>query len=156
MHSLSAHGEVGQNKVRESFVLVAYWARGDLVRDSDAFPAPALPDIGDHPSAVTLYASIVTALLKRERAGEGAMVHTGLSASGFWSISCVAQTAFVGGDYLEYRELASKRRLSRATRDTADERYFIMSMARTHEEVALLLVSLALSGLHQDKRFQAP
>ena len=65
MHSLSAHGEVGPNKVRESFVLVAYWARGDLVRDSDAFPVPALPDIGDHPSAVTLYASIVTALLKR-------------------------------------------------------------------------------------------
>ena len=51
MRSLSAYGEVGPDKVRESFVLVAYWVRGDLVRDSDAFPAPALPDIGDHPSS---------------------------------------------------------------------------------------------------------
>ena len=156
MHSLSAHGEVGQNKVRESFVLVACWARGDLVRDRDPFPTPALPDIGDHPSAVSLYASIVTALLKRERTGEGAMVHTSLLASGLWSTSCIAQTAFVDGDYLLSRELASKRRFSRTTLDTSDERYFIISMARTPEEVAFLLASLALSGWLQDKNFQTP
>ena len=60
---------------------------------------------------------------------------------------------FVDGDYLQDRELASKRRLSGTTLDTADERYLTMSMARTPEEVALLLASLALSGLLQDKIF---
>jgi crotonobetainyl-CoA:carnitine CoA-transferase CaiB-like acyl-CoA transferase len=63
---------------------------------------------------------------------------------------------FVDGDYLQDRELASKRRLDRTTLDTADERYLIMSMARTPEEVALLLASLALSGLRQDKILQTP
>ena len=154
MRSLSAHGEVGPNKVRESFVLVAYLARGDLVRDSDAFPALALPHIGETHQAVRLYASIVTELLKREGTGEGAMVHTSWLASGLWSTSCIAQTAFVDGDYLQYRELASKRRFSRTTLDTADERYFIISMARTPEEVAFLLASLALSGWLQDKNFR--
>ena len=157
--SLSAYGEAGPDKDRESFDLVAYWARtglADLVRDSDAFPAPALPGMGDHPSAVTLYASIVTALLKRERTGEGAMVHTSLLANGLWSSSCIAQAAFVGGDYSQYRELVSKRRFSRTMLGTADERYFIMSMVRTPEEVASLLASLGLSGLLQDERFQTP
>ena len=68
----------------------------------------------------------------------------------------VILSGFVDGDYLQYRELASKRRLSRTTLDTADERYFIMSMARTPEEVAFLLASLALSGWLQDKNFQTP
>ena len=157
--SLSAYGEAGPDKDRESFDLVAYWARtglADLVRDGDAFPAPALPGMGDHPSAVTLYASIVTALLKRERTGEGAMVHTSLLANGLWSASCIAQAAFVCGDYSQYRELASKRRFSRTMLGTADERYFIMSMVRTPEEVVSLLASLGLSGLLQDERFQTP
>ena len=82
------------------------------------------------------------------------MVHTSWLASGLWSTSCIAQTAFVDGDYLQYRELASKRRFSRTTLDTADERYFIISMARTPEEVAFLLASLALSGWLQDKNFR--
>jgi hypothetical protein len=30
MHSVSAYGEAGPDKVRESFVLVAYWARGEM------------------------------------------------------------------------------------------------------------------------------
>lgn len=51
--------------------------------------------------AVRLYASIVTELLKREGTGEGAMAHTSWLASGLWSTSCIAQTAFVDGDYLQ-------------------------------------------------------
>jgi crotonobetainyl-CoA:carnitine CoA-transferase CaiB-like acyl-CoA transferase len=117
--SLSAYGEAGPDKDRESF-------------------------------------DIVTALLKRERTGEGAMVHTSLLANGLWSASCIAQAAFVGGDYSQYRELASKRRFPRTMLGTADERYFIMSMVRTPEEVASLLASLGLSGLLQDERFQTP
>jgi crotonobetainyl-CoA:carnitine CoA-transferase CaiB-like acyl-CoA transferase len=157
--SLSAYGEAGPDKDRESFDLVAYWARSglaDLVRDNNAFPAPALPGMGDHPSAVTLYASIVTALLKRERTGEGSMVHTSLLANGLWSASCIAQAAFVGGDYSQYRELASKRRFPRTMLGTADERHFIMSMVRTPQEVVSLLASLGLSVLLQDERFQTP
>ena len=75
--SLTAYGEEGPEKDREAFDLVAYWARTglmDLVRSGDAAPAHSLPGMGDHPSAVTLYASIVTALLKRERTGKGSMV----------------------------------------------------------------------------------
>jgi crotonobetainyl-CoA:carnitine CoA-transferase CaiB-like acyl-CoA transferase len=66
--SLTAYGETGPDKDMEGFDLVAYWARTglmDLVRAPGAAPTQALPGMGDHPSAVSLYAGIVTALLKR-------------------------------------------------------------------------------------------
>ena len=77
--SLTAYGEQGPEKDREAFDLVAYWSRTglmDLVRSGDSPPAQSVPGMGDHPSAVTLYAAIVTALLKRERTGKGALGKT--------------------------------------------------------------------------------
>ncbi len=70
--SLTAYGETGPERDREGFDLVAYWARTglmDLVRTGDVEPAQSLPGMGDHPTAVALYAAIVTALLRRERTG---------------------------------------------------------------------------------------
>ena len=83
--SLTAYGEYGPEKDREGFDLVAYWSRSglmDVVRAPGAKPAHSLPGMGDHPTAISMYASIVTALLHRERTGEGSMVHTSLIANG--------------------------------------------------------------------------
>ena len=58
--SLTAYGEDGPERDREGFDLVAYWARTglmDLVRTGDVEPAQSLPGMGDHPSAVALYAA---------------------------------------------------------------------------------------------------
>ena len=54
-----------------------------------------LPGMGDHPTSA-LYASIVTALLHRERTGEGGTVHTSLLANGLWSAAGVAQGVLAG------------------------------------------------------------
>ncbi len=66
--SLTAYGEQGPERDREGFDLVAYWSRTglmDLVRSDGAAPAHSLPGMGDHPTAVAMYANIVTALLRR-------------------------------------------------------------------------------------------
>ena len=76
--SLTAYGENGPERDREGFDLVAYWSRSglmDLVRAPGASPAPALPGMGDHPTAITLYASIVTALMQRQRTGTVSYTH---------------------------------------------------------------------------------
>ncbi|HET6471725.1 MAG TPA: CoA transferase, partial [Pseudomonadales bacterium] len=83
--SLTAYGERGPERDREGFDLVAYWARTglmDLVRTGDVEPAQSLPGMGDHPSSVSLYAAIVTALFRRERTGVGGEVNTSLLANG--------------------------------------------------------------------------
>jgi formyl-CoA transferase len=157
--SLTSYGEEGPEKDREAFDLVAYWARTglmDLVRTGDAPPAQALPGMGDHPSAVALYASIVTALLKRERTGKGSMVHTSLLGNGLWSASCIAQAVFAGGSLENFRAARALPVFSRNLYETKDLRWLQFTMVRTEEEFAHLLHAVGLSGLLEDERFATP
>lgn len=100
--SLTAYGEQGPEAQKTGFDVTAYWARSglmDLVRaDAGAPPARPVAGMGDHPSAVTLFAAIATALYRRERTGQGGLVSTSLLANGLWSnaIQVQAQLAGVG------------------------------------------------------------
>jgi len=154
--SLTAYGEEGPDRDREAFDLVAYWARTglmDLVRTGDAPPAQSVPGMGDHPSAITLYASIVTALLKRERTGKGSMVHTSLLANGLWSASCLAQAAFADGNYDNYRASRQVPAFARTLYETRDLRWLQFTMVRTEAEFQHLLHAVGLAGLLEDERF---
>lgn len=157
--SLTAYGEEGPDRDREGFDLVAYWGRTglmDLVRTGDAPPAQSLPGMGDHPAAVSLYAGIVTALLKRERTGRGGRVHTSLLANGLWSASCVAQGGFAGGSFEGYRASKQAPAFARNLYETKDLRWLQFSMIRTQEEMEHLLTAVGLGGLLADERFATP
>lgn len=154
--SLTAYGETGPDADREGFDLVAYWARSgmmDLVRSDDSQPAQSLPGMGDHPSAISLYAAIVTALLKRERSGEGGQVHTSLLANGLWSASCIAQAGFAGSDYESYRVTRAKPVFARTLYEAKDLRWLQFNMVRTQQEFEHLLHAVGLSSLLEDERF---
>ncbi len=157
--SLTAYGEEGPEKDREGFDLVAYWGRAglmDLVRTGDSPPAQSLPGMGDHPTAISLYAAIVTALLKRERTGKGGRVHTSLLANGLWSASCIAQAGFAGGNYQNYRIAHQSAAFGRSLYETKDLRWIQINMIRTQEEVEQLLGAVGLGGLLEDERFATP
>lgn len=156
--SLTAYGEQGPERDREGFDLVAYWSRTglmDLVRSEGAEPAHSLPGMGDHPTAVAMYANIVTALLRRERTGEGGLVQTSLIANGLWAASCVAQAKFCNADFTGYRDPA-RMPFSRVMYLTADDRWLQFTMVRTHEEFIDFLAALGASSLLQDARFATP
>ena len=156
--SLTAYGEQGPERDREGFDLVAYWSRTglmDLVRSEGAEPAHSLPGMGDHPTAVAMYANIVTALLRRERTGEGGLVQTSLIANGLWAASCVAQAKFCNADFTGYRDPA-RMPFSRVMYLTADDRWLQFTMVRTHEEFVDFLAALGASSLLQDARFATP
>jgi formyl-CoA transferase len=153
--SLTAYGEDGPERDREGFDLVAYWGRSglmDLVRAPGADPAPAIPGMGDHPTAVSLYASIVTALLSRQRTGKGSHVHTSLLANGMWSASCIAQGVFAEADFTLYHHLAA-RLFTRLMYEAADGRWLQFSMVRTDEEVDMLFTLIGRPELLLDPRF---
>lgn len=154
--SLTAYGEDGPERDREGFDLVAYWARTglmDLVRQPNATPNQSLPGMGDHPTAVALYASIVTALLQRERTGKGSKVHTSLVGNGLWAASCLAQAQLAGADFSLWRK---GRGPTRALYQTADGRWMQFSMVRTRDEFSAMLDTLELSELIGDPRFATP
>ncbi|MCB1644882.1 MAG: CoA transferase [Pseudomonadales bacterium] len=157
--SLTAYGEQGPDRNREGFDLVAYWARTglmDLVRDPSGSPAQAIPGMGDHPSAVTLYAGIVTALLKKERTGEGSFVHTSLLANGLWSASCIAQAGFAGGSYDSYREVKASTRFGTSLYRTLDNRWLQFNMVREEKDLIRLFETMGLGDLIRDDRFSTP
>ncbi len=86
--SVTAYGETGPEAARTGFDSTALWARTglmDMVRPApDSPPARSLPGMGDHPTAMTLFAAVVMALYRRERTGKGGVVSTNLMANGLW------------------------------------------------------------------------
>ncbi len=153
--SVTGYGESGPERDREAFDLVAYWSRSglmDLVRAPGAEPVQCLPGMGDHPTAVALYAGIVTALLDRERTGEGRKVHTSLLANGAWSASCIAQARFFGTETAGYQAV-QQRFWNRPLYRAADDRWLQFTMVRTNDEFNQVLRGLETEDWSDDPRF---
>jgi len=140
---------------REGFDAVTWWARSglmDLVRAQGAPPGGSTPGMGDHPTAVSMYAMIVTALMRRERTGKGSHVHTSLLHNGIWSNACHAQAAFSGAELspLKAERPPSPNRTPFLTRDG---RYLWLYMVRTQEELDDFCVRIGRPELADDTRF---
>ena len=108
--SLTGYGESGPDRDRPGFDATAYFARSglfDVQRYEGGPPGTAAPAQGDRATSVALFASILMALMHREKTGEGSSVGTSLYANGLWSNGVFAQGALVGSP--------SSRRARRAT-----------------------------------------
>lgn len=157
--SLTAYGEKGDERKRKGFDQLAYWARSglmELMREPGTRPTQGLPGMGDHPTGVALYAGIVTALLKRERTGEGSMVETSLLANGLWSAAGIAQGAMADGDMPLYRSHNASPPAMLRPYETADGRWLQFNMIRNEELQSLLFVALGVPELLTDPRFSTP
>ena len=101
--SLTAYGEQGPERLNTGFDSTALWARSglmDMVRPTpDSPPVKSLPGMGDHPTAITLYAAIATALFRRERTGKGGYVTTNLMANGLWWNALHVQAMLCGAEF---------------------------------------------------------
>lgn len=154
--SLTAYGEKGPERKRKGFDQLAYWARSglmELMREPETRPTQGLPGLGDHPTAVALYAGIVTALLKRERSGEGSMVETSLLANGLWSAAGIAQGAMAGGDMPAFRSLNIFPTAMMRPYHTSDGRWLQFNMIRNEDLQSLLFVALDAPEILADSRF---
>ena len=157
--SLTAYGEKGPERDRKGFDQLAYWARSglmDLMRAPDTRPTQGLPGMGDHPTGVALYAGIMTALLHRERTGEGGLVHTSLLANGLWSASGIAQGVMAGGDSVNFRSRSKDYSAMMCPYQTKDSRWLQFNMIRNEELLSILLTALDALHLLADERFSTP
>ncbi len=153
--SITAYGEEGPERDREGFDLVGYWSRSGLMnqmRHKGIEPFQAMAGMGDHPTAVALYGSIMTALFNRERTGKGAKVHTSLLANGLWSASCFAQAAWAEADFSQI----PGQRLTTALYLAADNRWIQFSMVRQVEDFDRLVLALGHPEWLIDERFNTP
>ena len=157
--SLTAYGEHGPERKRKSFDQLAYWARSglmDLMRQRGTRPTQGLAGMGDHPTALALYGGIVTALLHRERTGEGGMVHSSLLANGLWSASGVAGGVMAGGDMAAFRDAKESPGATMRVYEASDGRWLQLNMVRNEELLSLLFTALDALHLLADERFATP
>ncbi len=154
--SLSANGEHGPDRDAKGFDLVSYWTRSglmDLVRSPGSTPTHSLPGMGDHPTAVALFAGLVMALLHRERTGEGSMVSTSLLANGLWSSAAVTQGALTGADMQAHRRRIQTPGFLGRLYETRDGRWIGITMVRAGNEIKQLFAALDALELLDDERF---
>ena len=94
--SITGYGEHGDDADKPGYDATAYWARSGLMygmHNADAEPTQSPAGLGDHPTSVTLFASIMVALYQRQITGRGSRVFTSLMANGIWSNGCGVQAA---------------------------------------------------------------
>ena len=157
--SISAYGEHGPEADRPGFDSTALWARTglmDLVKPSpDSPPARSLPGMGDHPTAVSLFAAIMTGLYRRERTGEGSPVSTSLMANGVWLNALLAQAVLCGAEVKCRPPREAAENPLHNLYQTRDGRWlhivFNTNLHRWPEFVSLL----GIPEIGQDPRFQS-
>lgn len=157
--SLSPYGEHGPERDRTGFDTTAWWARSglmDMVRaTSDTEPALSMPGMGDHPTAMAMYAAIVTALYRRQATGKGGVVHTSLIANGLWSNSCQVQASLLGYE-LTGRPPRGQRGAMVETYTTADGRSFILTTTNPARDWPLLAKAMGHPEWLEDPLFATP
>jgi crotonobetainyl-CoA:carnitine CoA-transferase CaiB-like acyl-CoA transferase len=155
--SLTAYGEAGAEAAKTGFDSTAYWARTglmDAVRaDLDTVPARSAPGMGDHPTATSLYAAIVTALYRRERTGLGGHVSASLLANGLWANACFVQTR-LNGEHVPHRPPREHAPNPRANHYRArDGRWFIMALFNEQRQLRPFLETIGREHWADDPRF---
>jgi crotonobetainyl-CoA:carnitine CoA-transferase CaiB-like acyl-CoA transferase len=154
--SLTPYGEEGPEKDRTGYDSTAWWARSGLMSavrpTAQSEPARSIPAMGDHPTAVSLYAAILTGLYQRSITGKGGVVSTSLLANGLWSNGCYMQAALVGATFQPRTPRYRRSALLEVYR-CRDDRWFMFSMVNQAREWPLLLKVIGRPDWERDPRF---
>jgi crotonobetainyl-CoA:carnitine CoA-transferase CaiB-like acyl-CoA transferase len=153
----SGYGELGEEAEKPGYDATAWWARSGLmesVREADSVPALSVAAMGDHPSAMTLVAGILLALLQRERSGRGTKVSSSLLANGAWANAFLLQAAFAGAaPFRPVTRLQTPNALVNRYR-TRDGRWILLAMVQEAKDWPRLPVALSRTDLLSDSRFE--
>lgn len=155
--SFSAYGEFGAEADKTGFDSTAYWARSglmDLVRaDAAAAPARSVPGMGDHPSAMALYAAITTALYRRERTGLGGHVSSSLLANGLWANACFVQAKLCGATFFERKPREQSLNALANLYRCREGRWFMLALVSEERQWPELAAAVGRPDLVDDPRF---
>ena len=154
--SLTGYGEDGEDSHRTAFDVLAWWARSglmDVVRPSDNSSPGSIPiGMGDQPSGVALFASIMTALYRREKTGKGGEVYTSLMANGAWSNGSYIQAGLFNADFPD-RQIEAPLHPFGGRYKTKDGRFLLLAIIDAAKEWPKFLKAMNLEYLNEDEKF---
>lgn len=130
---ITGYGALGPEADKPGFDVTAYWARTGLMQvthDAGSPPTLPIPGIGDHATAVSLYASIVTALYARERTGKGDHVYTSLIAEGAWAAAAWIEGGLHGAKFFPQHDRFDPPNALLNPYKTSDDRWILLVAAQ--------------------------
>ncbi|MFF7598606.1 CaiB/BaiF CoA transferase family protein [Streptomyces mirabilis] len=142
---VTGFGEEGPDAHLPGFDVTAYWARSglmDLTRQRDVAPATNAFGSGDHSTAITLFAGIMTALYRREKTGQGARVTASLLAEGAWAASMWLQAVLVGAKPPRPIDRSDPPNALVNMYRTADDRWIVLGFANEDKQVPPFLKAI--------------
>ena len=155
---ITGYGEQGRDADKPGFDGNAYWARTglmDVVRTAEADPTLPAAAMGDHPSAMTMFAGVMTALYRRERTGQGTKVSTSLMANGLWAASAMLAGVLAGtAPFQRSSRLAPRNALLNQYR-TADDRWLSIIVLQEDKNWPAFAKAIERIDLLDDPRFAA-
>ena len=155
--SFTGYGEAGDEAAKPGFDLTAWWARSglmDIIRtEATAEPARPPTGMGDHPSGISLFAAIVTALYQRERSGKGQRVGSSLMANGLWSNGFQTQAALCGATFTPRPPREQALNALTVYYRCRDDRWLILTILNEDRQWPVLAQCLDREELTRDPRF---
>jgi crotonobetainyl-CoA:carnitine CoA-transferase CaiB-like acyl-CoA transferase len=130
---ITGYGSNGPEADTPGFDVTAYWARSGLMQvahDAGSPPTLPIPGIGDHATATTLYAAIVTALYVRTSSGKGSHVSTSLIANGIWAAGAWVEGGLNGGGFFPQHDRKRPPNALLNPYQTADGRWILLVAAQ--------------------------
>jgi len=153
---VTGYGDQGNEVEKPGYDATAWWARSglmDTVRPQGSEFALSTAAMGDHPTAISLFAAIALALFDRERTGKGRRVKTSLMANGAWSNSILIQAALCGAKAYAPPTHASTANALVNHYTCADGRGFYLVMVQENVEWERFTQAIARPDLATDPRF---
>ena len=139
---ISAYGNEGPDAERKAFDLTGWFARTgilDMMHEKDIPPTLPAGGVGDHATSMTLYAGILTALIRRDKTGEGSMVSTSLAQCGAWANGLNLQSVIAGVDGAARRDQEGWSNPLQNIYQTKDGRDLIVSVQNIRRDYPKLL-----------------
>jgi len=153
---LTGFGTVGPDKGRRGYDVTGWWARTgimDLIKPHGGPPTFPAGGVGDHASAMTMFAAIMMALYQREKTGEGKYVETSLIANGCWANGMHLQGVIAGYDLGSILDEKGYRSPFSMIYKTRDERYIVLVLTNPAKEWPEIARGLGHPEWIEDERF---
>jgi crotonobetainyl-CoA:carnitine CoA-transferase CaiB-like acyl-CoA transferase len=152
---VTGYGSEGPEADTPGFDVTAFWARTGLMQvthDAGSPPTLPIPGIGDHATATTLYAAIVTALYARATSGKGSHVSTSLIANGIWAAGTWVEGGLNGGHFFPQHDRKSPPNALLNPYQTSDNRWILL-VAAQRKDWPGFAKAIGMPELIEDSRF---
>jgi formyl-CoA transferase len=154
---VTGFGEAGPEAGAPGYDVTAYWARSglmDMTRFRDEPPPISVFGSGDHPTATSLYAGIMTALYRREKTGQGSRVTASLIGQGAWAAGCLLQAMLYGATQPQLVDRRAPPNPFASVYRTADDRWIVLAFGNEDKQFPLLLHAVGHPEAAADPRFK--